>query len=61
VKNAVYLTNETGRDGMRMSPAQVTFAVLVLRDQKRRERMDMAEAMAAALSGNKELWEHIAR
>jgi hypothetical protein len=58
---AVDYTNRTGRDGMALSPLQLSFAMGVLRERERRERIDMAEAMSAAMTGNKDLLEHIAR
>ena len=61
VKNAVDYTNRTGRDGLAMSPLQLQFALHVLRDQDRRDRMAMAEAVAVAFSSKEEDWKALSR
>lgn len=58
---AVDYTNRTGRDGLAMSPLQLMFAMRVLRDQERKERLDMAAAVATAMSGKEEAWKDLAR
>ena len=61
VKLAVDYTNRTGRDGLAMSPLRLQFAIRVLRDQDRRQRIDIAEAVATAMSGKEEHWKALAR
>lgn len=52
VKAAIDYTNRTGIDGMRLSPLQLEMRMRVLREQERRERLDMARAVAAAMTAD---------
>lgn len=59
VKQAVDYTNRTGIDGLALSPLQLEMRMRVLRQQELRDRMNIARAVATAMSGDEKAWKEL--
>ena len=54
LKSAVDYTNRTGIDGLSLSPLQLEMRLRLLQEKEKRERVNMARAISAALTDDKE-------